>query len=224
MPVLHSPPPHQGQARASTGAETPRPHIPARLDVLGAGLCASLRQDNVPVRVRSPGRERGFIEMTWRPLDTVRMNHAVEHATVALLLERGYRPPLGGYSLPSGFLIWGVASEADVAAAAEQALELLRTGHSNMAISPYCGTNAVTGLLIGAVAAALVARRRRGFWTHVQAGIAAFLAAGLLGKPVGNQIQRRLTTLQDVAGLQIAGTRTVASRPVSLVWVSTRRS
>ena len=35
----------------------------------------------------------------------IRRNHALEHGTVAVLMERGVTTPLGGYSTRRGFFI-----------------------------------------------------------------------------------------------------------------------
>ena len=45
--------------------------------------------------------------MTVPWISAVRKNHGLEHATVSLLLERGTSAPMGGYSVPGGFIIWG---------------------------------------------------------------------------------------------------------------------
>ena len=52
-------------------------------------------------------------------IERIRRNYALEHAAVALLLERGAKPPIGGYSTPAGFVLWakgragrGIASGA----------------------------------------------------------------------------------------------------------------
>ena len=86
-------------------------------------------------------------------LESVRRNHAIEHATVTLLLERGVPAPMGGYSIGPGFVVWSRGSIDDVALAAQDALDLLKAGNSELAISPYCGTNIVTFALVGALAA-----------------------------------------------------------------------
>ena len=49
----------------------------------------------------------------------------------------------------------------DVAAAARDALDLLKAGNSELAISPYCGTNIVTFAVVGALAAKLFSGRKK---------------------------------------------------------------
>ena len=46
----------------------------------------------------------------------VRQNHALEHATIAVLQESGVRLPLAGYSTSGGFFIFGKASTEAITA------------------------------------------------------------------------------------------------------------
>ena len=154
-------------------------------------------------------------------IDNVRRNHAIEHATVTLLLERGIRAPMGGYSISPGFLIWSRASLEDVSIAARDALDLLKAGNSDLAISPYCGTNIVTFALVGVLAAKVFSGRRRGFWAILRGAVAALVAAAILGRPVGTFIQRHFTTLPDVLDVEFAEIRQLLRRPVSVIWVTT---
>ena len=151
----------------------------------------------------------------------IRRNHALEHATVALLLERGARPPMGGYSVAGGYLIWSKAPAAQVTEASADALDLLRAGHSDLAISPYCGTNIVASALLGGLAATLVRGKSRGIGANFRAAIAAIATASLLSRPVGGFIQRWVTTESEPAGLQINSVREILRSPLSVVWVST---
>ncbi len=157
-------------------------------------------------------------------LDKTRRNHGLEHATVALLLERGVSPPMGGYSLASGFVIWSTASPEIVADTARQALRLMKSGHAHLAVSPFCGTNLVVGALIGGLAALIASGGKRGFWAGVRGAIAAAVASSLLSRPVGRFVQRRFTTLPDVRRVRIVSTRRILKGPVSVVWIRTSES
>lgn len=151
----------------------------------------------------------------------IRRNHALEHATVALLLEREVRPPLGGYSVAGGYLIWSKAPVEQVIEASSNALQLLRAGHSDLAISPFCGTNIVTSAMLGGLAAMLVRGRGRGVGANFRAGIAAITAASLLSRPVGEFIQRWVTTKSDPGDVRIESVREILRFPISVVWIST---
>ena len=153
-------------------------------------------------------------------IDRVRKNHALEHATVAVLLERGTSPPLGGYSLPSGFIIWAKAPDSAVLDAAEDALLLLKEGHSDLAVSSYCGTNFVAAALLGGVAA-LIAGQGRGFWPRVRGAAVGLVTASVLSRPVGKLLQRRLTTEARVHGTEITSARVLKKAPLTVIWFST---
>lgn len=153
-------------------------------------------------------------------IERVRRNHALEHATVALLLERGAKPPIGGYSLPSGFLIWANCEQEAVSGAASDALALLNDGYAELAISPYCGTNFAASVALGGIAAYLTGRGR-GLWPKVRGALVGFAVASALGRPVGRLVQRRLTVRADMAGVEIATVRALRDTPLSVVWIGT---
>lgn len=153
--------------------------------------------------------------------ESVRKNHAIEHATVTLMLERGMRAPMGGYSISPGFVIWSRASLEDVALAARDAVDLLKAGNSDLAISPYCGTNIVSFVLVGALAARIFAGSSKGFWSILRAATAALLEAVLLGRPLGRLLQRHFTTLPEVEGVELVEIREMLRTPVSIVWIRT---
>ena len=153
-------------------------------------------------------------------IERLRRNHALEHATVALLLERGATPPIGGYSLPSGFLIWTKGQPEAVSGAASDALALLNDGYAELAISPYCGTNFAASVALGGIAAYL-AGRGRGLWPKIRGALVGFAVASALGQPVGRLVQHRLTVRTDVAGVEIATVRALRDTPLAVVWIGT---
>ncbi|MSQ10931.1 MAG: hypothetical protein EXR52_08025, partial [Dehalococcoidia bacterium] len=80
-----------------------------------------------------------------------RRNHAVEHGTVTVLLERhGFKRSLAGRSNSRGFYIFGQVEPDDLRSAADEALHRMQQGEGTLAVSPFCGTTiAVTGILAG---------------------------------------------------------------------------
>ena len=137
----------------------------------------------------------------------VRRNHGLEHAAVAVLMERGVRPPMGGYSFPGGFFVLSKASTEIVSEAAHEALERLRAEEPELAVSPFCGTNLATGALLAAALSALVLGRKEGRLRRIPTAAGAILGAMLVSRPLGNALQRHYTTLADVSGLEITGVK-----------------
>ena len=143
-------------------------------------------------------------------IDRVRRNHAIEHATIAILAARGHRPPMGGYSTPGGFWVYGDIPSDDVADAAESALERLRVGESRLAVSPFCGTNLAVGIVAAVLLVGFVRKRVASRVARVPLIAAAVLGAVLAKRPLGMAAQRELTTLSEVGDAEIVGIRRMA--------------
>lgn len=138
-------------------------------------------------------------------LNRIRRNHALEHAVVALLLERGVSTPIGGYSTRGGFFIVAAVPTADLASVVTDALSKLNAGESELAVSDHCGTNLATGALITSlITKVVIGKRKMPLWKRLSLFGAAAIAGGLLGRRVGNEIQRRYTTLARMDALQVA--------------------
>lgn len=136
-------------------------------------------------------------------VDAVRRNHALEHATIALMRGRvGPETHVSGRSTPWGFHIYGDISTDLLKESAEEALARLRNGEVSLAVSDLCGTNlAVSGILAGLAAMIAVGRGRR--LERLPQGILAALAAALIAPPLGRWVQRNVTTLPEVGTLRI---------------------
>ena len=135
----------------------------------------------------------------------IRRTHALEHATIAVLLERGALPPLAGNATPWGFFVYGRLSTAEVSSAASEALVRLRSGHSELAVSPYCGTNLVIGALLLGLFTGLLMKRSRRRLHRFPLLVAALVGASVLKRPLGDIVQRHYTTLSDMSGIEIGG-------------------
>ena len=149
-------------------------------------------------------------------LKAVRRNHALEHATVAVLLERGERPPLGGYSTRGGFFIFGKLTTESVRDAALEALGRLRAGQKQLAISPFCGTNIITRALLTGIVTALILGRKQRRLRQLPTVAAGIVGAAVVSPPIGNALQRRYTTLAEPTGQEIADVRRVWAGPFSV--------
>src|SRR5215470_9505531 len=80
----------------------------------------------------------------------VKQNHALEHATIVLLSRKFPEVRFSGISFAAGFFVFGDIPTEAILPTAEEALNLLRTKHPDLAIHERCGTNlAVAGMLTG---------------------------------------------------------------------------
>lgn len=142
------------------------------------------------------------------PIRRVRQNHAVEHATITLLMARQRSLSLvGGRSNHRGYFVFGPVETPALEAAAAEALARLQRGEAELAVHPNCGTNLVTtGVMAGVAtlgAAALGSRRQAGALDRLALAILAATAAVVASRPVGLRLQRDVTTLADVADLRV---------------------
>ncbi|MDQ3863763.1 MAG: DUF6391 domain-containing protein [Actinomycetota bacterium] len=81
----------------------------------------------------------------------LRRNHALEHATIAVMMEREPGRKLNGFSTDDGFFVQGVRSIAEVESAAREAMRRLQNGEKKLAIHRNCGTTIVAANLLAAV-------------------------------------------------------------------------
>ena len=89
-------------------------------------------------------------------LETIRRNHALEHATINLLMEGGKgSTPLAGNASPGGFFVYGNVSTEALSKAVGEAIERLRSGERGLAISPFCGTNLVVAAVLAGIGTAI---------------------------------------------------------------------
>ena len=149
-------------------------------------------------------------------LNDIRRNHALEHATVAVLLERGARPPLGGYSTRSGFLIFGRLETEMVEESALEALARLNAGQEELAVSPFCGTTIVTRAVLSGLITSLIMGRKDGRIRRIPLLAAGLVGAALVSRPIGDALQRLYTTLSEPAGQQIVDVRRVWAGPFTI--------
>ena len=153
-------------------------------------------------------------------LDTIRRNHALEHATVAVLLAQSGPRRLAGRAGADGFVIVGEVDTKALDKAAHEALERLQAGQANLAVSPLCGTNIVVTAALAALGATLVLAFGHGSQRLPNAFLAA-MACAVAGQPGGRIVQRHFPTLADHADVEIVGTRSLFGR---MHKVETRRT
>jgi Domain of unknown function (DUF6391) len=81
----------------------------------------------------------------------LRRNHALEHATIAVMMEREPGRRLNGFSTDDGFFVQGVRSISEVESAAREAMRRLQNGEKRLAIHRNCGTTIVAANLLAAI-------------------------------------------------------------------------
>lgn len=132
----------------------------------------------------------------------VRRNHALEHAAITIVTERHPSLFLSGRSNRKGFYIFGPIDAAELRSAVEEGVRRLQGGEGDLAIHPRCGTNlAVAGILSGLAAAAAAQMRPR--QNRFSYAILASLGALMVAPQVGTATQRHITTLADLADLEV---------------------
>lgn len=152
-------------------------------------------------------------------INRVRQNHALEHATIAVLMESGTRPPLAGYSVANGFLIYGDISGEILSNAAGDALNRLKSGERELAVSVYCGTNLVVSATLAGLFAGAILKNSEHRWKLLPLVMAGGILAAIVGRPLGKEAQRRYTILTDTQDFEITGVQQLG--PTRLHWVST---
>jgi len=137
----------------------------------------------------------------------VRSNHALEHATLHVLQEKGLKSRLGGISDVGGFWIYGDVETEAIFTAVQEALKRLADGENELAVHPNCGTNiAVGGLAAGGMAwlgmlgtGEKIGRKLRRLPFAIMLGLIGYQMA----KPLGPRVQKQITTNADVRGLEV---------------------
>jgi hypothetical protein len=139
-------------------------------------------------------------------ISAVRRNHAIEHATIAILFRRrGRLVSVVGRSDRGGFYVRGPFTAEEVESAAREAVARLSAGERHLAVTPLCGTNlAVTALLVGSAALLAVGKDRSAGWGRA---LTAAMGATVLSGRTGLWVQRHFTTDADIRSLNVRQVR-----------------
>lgn len=156
-------------------------------------------------------------------IGSVRRNHALEHATIAVLAARlAHDTLLIGRATRNGFYLYGEVTEESVMESTREALARLRGGEAQLAVSPNCGTNlAVAGLLAGL--SSLLALGSRSRLERIPNVLLASMTAVLVAQPVGRLVQQHLTTDPDLSDTDVIGIRQGGRGPGRFHKVETSR-
>ena len=151
-----------------------------------------------------------------------RKNHGLEHATISLLLrDPGANHVIAGYSIPSGFFILGNVSTEAVKHYSDEALARMKAGESNLAISPFCGTNLVVAAALaalGTVSAIRFGGKGAGGFSRAFSNT---LWALLASRPIGQLVQKHYTTSGDVLNVTITKVSHYNIGKLGVHWIQT---
>ena len=151
--------------------------------------------------------------MLQKLVNTIRRNHALEHATVSIMINRlGPTLRLVGRASPNGFYIYGNVPTDVLERSAAEGLARLQQGEAGLAVTPLCGTNiAVAGILAGGLSVASMGRDRR--LNRLPNVFAAAMLGVVAAQPLGRLVQKYITTRPDLGETRILGVkRTLGGR------------
>jgi hypothetical protein len=145
-------------------------------------------------------------------LSNVRRNHALEHATVSVLLSKvGPDVRVAGRASANGFFLFVDAPRSLLTECVNEALERLQRGEGYWAVTPHCGTNIATaGILAGLGSALALGNGKRS--DRLGGAMVASMAAIIVSQPVGRWIQKYVTTSPDLEGVEVVSIETKNER------------
>jgi hypothetical protein len=135
----------------------------------------------------------------------LRRNHALEHATIVVMMEREPGRKLNGFSDDAGFFVQGVRSIAEVESAAREALRRLQAGEKGLAVHRNCGTTIVAANLLAAIfflGAFGIGLYVGGQWLYLLI-VGGVLLAFALRVPLSLLLQRFVTTDADLTNAEV---------------------
>ena len=135
----------------------------------------------------------------------LRRNHALEHATIVVMMEREPGRKLNGFSTDDGFFVQNVRSIVEVDSAAREALRRLRVGEKGLAVHRNCGTTIVAANLLAAVfflSALGLGFVLGGQWLYLLI-VGGVLLALALRVPLSLLLQRFVTTDADLTNVEV---------------------
>ena len=163
--------------------------------------------------------------MLGRMVGTVRRNHALEHATITVMLRKiGHDVRMVGRATGDGYFLYANVPTSLLEESTNEALARLKSGEGHLAVTPLCGTNiAVAGALTALAATFAMGSGPRRTEKLPNAVLAAMLAV-VAAQPIGRLIQRHLTTSPDLGDTEIVGIKQGGRGGATFHKVMTRRA
>ncbi len=169
--------------------------------------------------------KNNLLSFSW--VNQTRRNHALEHATLQILAKKSPGHRLAGYSGSTGFWVVGDVSIQQLQDSIIEAVSRLNAGEWQLAIHPNCGTNfATAGLVAGGTAwlAMLgVGKEWRQKLDRLPLVILMTTFALVLAQPLGLKLQKKVTTLAQLDGLQVTGIQCVRETSPAIHRINTRQ-
>src|SRR3990172_10706920 len=156
---------------------------------------------------------------------TVRRNHALEHATITVMLRKiGHDVRMVGRATGDGYFLYADVPTTVLGESTHEALARLKGGEGHLAVTPLCGTNIAVAGAMTALAATLALGSGPNRAEKLPNAILASMLAVIAAQPVGRIIQRYLTTSPDLADTEIVDIRQGGRGAAKFHKVLTRRS
>ena len=133
----------------------------------------------------------------------IRQNHALEHATITVLSGMVPDLSISARSSSRGFVIFGDVDLGQLRLALDEALHRLQAGEAELAIHPNCGTNLVIGVSLMALGT-ILGMASSNTRTRIATTAASSMAGLMAARPVGEFVQKHVTTLPDLEGVRVA--------------------
>jgi hypothetical protein len=159
--------------------------------------------------------------MPMRLINSIRRNHALEHATIAVMMTRQGPMRVVGRAAADGFYIYGDVSTEHLREFAYEALGRLQKGESHLAVSPLCGTNLLVAGVIAGVGSYLAAGTGKKRWDGLSNALLAAIVGVIASQPIGRLVQKHYTTSPDLEGVRIVSVERMGRRLANLHKVRT---
>jgi len=164
-------------------------------------------------------------------LMNLRRNHALEHASIHVLSKQHPQYRFIGRSDFRGFYLLSRLPLEKLVPGLHDALKKLQSGQKHLAVHPNCGTNLLTGAFLAALSGYLVfnvpGKKKRNLVDQLEILPLAILGSMLslvLAQPLGNAIQKNVTTLADLQNTSVVSVSSRPSGKYNLYRVITRHS
>ena len=161
-------------------------------------------------------------------VNSIRSNHALEHATFHVLEGKGSKAGLIGLSDAGGFWVVGNVASGLLLDSAHDALTRLQGGEAQLALHENCGTNLiVTGAITGGMAWLGMLGSGKGFFRKLERLPVVILLASIglmIAQPLGPIIQEKVTTLPGGPKREVIGVQRWGFGPLTIQRIITRQA